>query len=114
MGLPWKKILQGAAMVGKTFGGLVAPGLPQAIEAIEEALPAASGPDKKAAVETISDAFLKAGELLDGLTPAQVAQMQAARSKAIDAYVAARNAEAAAKLAIDEFEAVVASFKKAA
>lgn len=110
MGIPWKRILD----VAKGIGGMFIPALPLAIETIEEALPDAKGPDKKAAVESISDAALEAAHLLKGLTEAQVAQIKVARSKAIDTYVAARNAEAQARAAMDEFEDVIASFKKAA
>lgn len=113
MGIPWKKVFGVAATVGKGMGGFLAPGLPAAIELIEEALPAAKGPDKLAAVEAISDAALEAAGLLTGLTAEQSATIKAARREVIDAYVASRNAEAQYRQAVEAFEDVVASFRRA-
>ena len=111
MGIPWKKIGQVFLGIGKS-GLLPVPGLPMAIELIEDALPDAKGSDKKKAVEAISDAILSAGAALQGLTEEQVEAVKRARSKAIDAYVAARNAESAAQDAFDELRVVIATFKK--
>lgn len=114
MGLPWKRILTTARDLGKGFGGLLVPGLPMAIDLIEDVLPAAKGSDKLAAVEQISDAAFEAAGLLKVISPEQLVALRASRQKTINAYVASKNAEAAYRLAIEEYKDLVDSFQPVA
>lgn len=106
MGFPWRKL----AGIGR-LGGLFVPGLTQAIDAIQAAVPHEAGASKKAIIEAVSDSVLMAAIQWDKLSPADAEAIRTARSQAIDAYVAARKAETEAREAFDAFEAAVAAVR---
>ena len=110
MGIPWRKIGSIGLGVGKIIGGRYVPGLGKFIHGVELSVPEWKGADKKRKVEMMSDASLDALVLFRKATPEQVAAFKAARSEAIDTYVAARNAQAAAEAAIEEAKQAYAAF----
>ena len=112
MGIPWRKIGSGIKS-GLKLGAMVNPSLAAVVAVIEGVeRVSTSGKEKKTLVEEISDVILSSE--LANLTPEQEATIKAARSAFIDAYVAARNAEAAMDAAKDALLAAVASVKTSA
>lgn len=121
-----KKTGQVLLGIGKS-GLLPVPGLPMAIETVEATVAAArndadrdgvpdapTGPSKFQQVVLISDGMLKAAGVLDVLSPEERAKVDAVRAQTIQDYVAYRNAEAQAKASFDQWEALIASFRRSA
>lgn len=111
MKLSWKKIGSGV-LAGLKIGALLNPEvavITGAIESVQAAIPDQPGADKKQTVIDVTDAVLSSSLL--GLRPEQQAAITEARSAFIDAYVAARAAEAAVAHAHDTLLAAIAAAK---
>lgn len=103
MNFPWKTIVNAVAGIAAIF----VPGLGAAISAVEAAMPSASGADKKTAALTIAGILATEANTLYGRDVLSVPTVVAAISTANDAFVAAKNAEAALIAAIQSAEAAV-------
>ena len=101
MGFPWKKLATFGLAAGK-IGSKLVPGLTIAMEVVETLHSELPGRDKKAQVQIIASSAVAVVEALKIATPAQAQQIREAQSAAIDAYVAARNLEEAAKDAVEK------------
>lgn len=112
MGFPWKQFGKVMFGVGKGVAGAFIPGLQVAIETVEGSMQDAKGEDKKRQVEIITDGIFEAStQIQGGLTNAEATMLSEARSKAIDAYVAARNAESNAEAAFTALRAAIETIK---
>lgn len=112
MHIPWKTIGKGALKVielGATIGEPHAKALAALVEAVEAAYPGTAGQDKYQKVLAASDALLA----VSGLSDAQKASIVAVREAFINAYVAARNAEAEIEAAYAALQAAIAAVKGA-
>lgn len=113
MHIPWKKIGTGALKLVEFAGSIGDPhaiAIVSLIHAVEDALPQAPGTDKQQAVINASDALLE----LSTLTDTQKQAIRDARAAFIDAYVAAKNAEATAEDAYEKVRAAIAAVKSQA
>lgn len=110
MGFPWKKLIS----VGKAVGGIFYPPLVLAIDTAENAYEGikGSGGTKLAQVKDAYAALLKMFNVdMALLSDDQREKLDKVVTEAAETYVAARNAEAAAKEAADALEVLVASFR---
>lgn len=111
MGIPWKKVGSFFLKLGKS--GLVPiPGLPAAIEGLEEAYPHGHGGTKLEQALAMADALLSGAVDLGALTPEQAAELKTLQTNYINHYVAIRNLEAQFVVDAKALKAFIDSLKK--